>query len=103
MTQEFRNAFTLYIEQVQAASDEDFKTNYPNTYGTSLQPNFIYTEGTTRLKIIRQDASGKSVFCFVDIKNGDILKPATFHAPAKGARGNIFTDKKPLTGSAMYR
>jgi hypothetical protein len=29
------------------------------------------------------------VYCFVDLTNGDILKAATWKAPAKHARGNI--------------
>ena len=31
-----------------------------------------------------------SVFAFVDRTNGDVLKPASYKAPAKHARGNIF-------------
>lgn len=30
-----------------------------------------------------------SAFCFIDRTNGNILKSASFKAPAKGARGNI--------------
>lgn len=30
---------------------------------------------------------------FVDLGNGDILKAASFAAPVKGARGNIFNEK----------
>lgn len=33
--------------------------------------------------------SAQSVFCFVDLANGDILKAATWRAPAKHARGNV--------------
>ena len=33
----------------------------------------------------------RSVYCFVDITNGDILKSASWKAPAKHARGSIFT------------
>ena len=33
-----------------------------------------------------------SVYCFIDLSNGDILKAAGWKAPAKGARGNIFND-----------
>lgn len=30
-----------------------------------------------------------SAFCFVDLATGDILKSASWKAPAKGVRGNI--------------
>ena len=33
-----------------------------------------------------------SVYAFVDKSNGDVLKPASWNAPAKHARGNIFND-----------
>jgi hypothetical protein len=34
------------------------------------------------------------VYCFVDKSNGDILRAATWKAPAKIARGNIYQDFK---------
>lgn len=33
--------------------------------------------------------SAQSVYCFVDLGTGDILKAATWKAPAKHARGNV--------------
>lgn len=35
---------------------------------------------------------GSSCYFFVDKTNGDVLKPASWKAPAKHARGNIFTN-----------
>lgn len=35
---------------------------------------------------------GGNVHTFIDLKNGDILKAATYKAPAKGARGNILAE-----------
>lgn len=32
-----------------------------------------------------------SVYCFVDLTTGDIFKPAGWQAPAKHARGNIYS------------
>ncbi len=41
-------------------------------------------------------------YCFVDLSNGDILKPAGYKAPAKnGARGNIL-GADPLKGCGAY-
>jgi len=37
-----------------------------------------------------------SVFAFVDRTNGDVLKPASYKAPAKHARGNIFLSDNGL-------
>lgn len=42
---------------------------------------------------------GGSAFCFIDMQTGDILKAASWAAPAKGVRGNIF---QGLTGLTPY-
>ena len=55
--------------------------------------------------------SGNGVFCFVaaednhskavgTVKKGDILKCATYKAPAKHARGSIYDDHKGMKGMA---
>jgi len=48
--------------------------------------DFSYTKGRKYIRVIR----GGSVHCFVDMTNGDVLKAASWKAPAKHARGNIF-------------
>jgi hypothetical protein len=44
-------------------------------------------EGKRYFKIVEKDGG---VFAFIDKNNGDVLKPASWSAPAKHARGNIF-------------
>jgi hypothetical protein len=41
--------------------------------------------GKKFIKLVNSD----SVFAFVEIETGNIFKPASFAAPAKGIRGNI--------------
>lgn len=43
-----------------------------------------------------------SVFCFVDMTNGDVLKSASWKTPAKGARGNIFDEHNGLARITPY-
>ena len=53
----------------------------------------IDTGGIKYIRIVSQHTlhrSGRSVFCFVDKSNGDILKADSWRKPAKHARGNIF-------------
>jgi hypothetical protein len=45
-----------------------------------------------RVRIVRED----SAHCFVDIATGDVLKAASWKAPAKHARGNIFDESNGL-------
>ena len=54
--------------------------------------------GSRYVKIIRDH----SVHCFVDVATGDVLKPATFKAPAKHARGNIFDEHNGLGSMGPY-
>jgi hypothetical protein len=61
---------------------------------TLLQSQVKHTlqisKGRKYTKLISVDTLGsRSVWCFVDQTNGDILKAATWSAPAKHARGNI--------------
>ena len=46
--------------------------------------------------------SGGSAYCFVDRTNGDVLKAASWKAPAKHARGNIFDDSNGLKFMSAY-
>jgi len=49
-----------------------------------------------------KDGVGGSVWAFINTLNGDILKPASFKAPAKHARGNLYDDKKGLGSIGPY-
>lgn len=93
----FAKALTDYQEKVQ-----------PGYYA----PVTVET-GKRYARIVNRYAKGEggSVYCFIDLTNGDILKAASWKAPAKGARGNIFNtdydvgDGKPcdMYGSGMYK
>jgi hypothetical protein len=64
----------------------------------SSKPVLEVKTGSRYTKLIRRDTVGSSacVFAFVDNTNGDVLKPASFKAPAKHARGNIFDEANGL-------
>lgn len=49
----------------------------------------------------RQPSGGRSVYCFVDTTNGDVLKSESWKKPAKHARGNIFSEN-PVAGVTEY-
>jgi hypothetical protein len=73
--------------------------NYPSGSG---MPQVVMMEGSKFIKIIRQypDGSmGRSVHCFIDKATGNILKAASWNAPAKHPRGNILVD---FTGVGAY-
>lgn len=60
--------------------------------------NITTTEGKRYIKVI----VGSSAWCFIDKNNGDVLKSASWNAPAKGARGNIFDEHNGLKYLTAY-
>lgn len=70
-------------------------------------------EGQRYIKLVRtykhrepltgiEKAITSSVHAFLDRTNGDVLKPATFNAPAKGARGNVLQPDNGLKCMTQY-
>lgn len=83
LSPEFDKKFQVYFKGAKAIAD------------TNL---FSYKIGRRYVKVI----SGHSVHSFVDMNNGDVLKPASYSAPAKHARGNINDDMNGLAGMTPY-
>ena len=58
--------------------------------------------GSKYHKIISTEGNRHRVFAFINKATGDILKPASFMAPAKHARGNIHDDSGGMDGMTSY-
>ena len=89
MNNDIQAALTKFVDSVQVMKDEYMGKNFP-----SLGRVLITVErGKRYAKLVLADASApiisRYVYCFVDLTNGDILKAASWKAPAKRARGNI--------------
>ena len=89
-------------------------------YKTDDNPQyFTYIIGRKYLKVVamrwQDDAKygrinaapagyqAKHVHAFVDKKTGDVFLPASWNAPAKGARFNLFENKEALFEGVMRR
>ena len=70
---------------------------YPNS-----KDIYKYVMGKRWIKVIHSGPGTESAFAFVDPETGDIYKSATWNSPAKGARGNIASDKLPLDYGQLY-
>ena len=71
-------------------------------YNTDNKPEYSYTMGKKYARLVVEPYPGqKSVWCFVNVENGDVLKAAGWKGPAKGVRGNIY-DKKSWKGFSEY-
>lgn len=73
--------FVDWFERVK-----DMIQTFRDTHYKNLPPcNFEIKQGRKFIKII----SDNSVYAFINRYNGDVMKPASWSAPAKHARGNI--------------
>ncbi len=86
-----------YLKEVQEASDADWiKQGY-----TLPKPEFHLEHGSKFIKVVVITFGSRAVHCFLD-NEGNIYKSASWSKPAKGIRGNINNDKKPLRGWEYY-
>lgn len=93
----FQNALEKFVKNCQELINAEYSRAYPNV----IPPTLKVDEGKRYVKIVKQDISQRSVYAFVDTTNGDILKAATWKAPAKHARGNIFSEN-PMKDMTAY-
>ena len=49
----------------------------------------LNTRGSKYFKVEMLSRGSRSVYCFINKRNGDILKPAGWRGPAKGRRGSV--------------
>ena len=60
----------------------------------SIAPDVLeHTVGRRYVRVFKDphgSPSGRSVYCFVDRKDGTVLKPAGWKGPAKGSWGSVY-------------
>ena len=94
-----------YMSSAQFIVDRHFAEHYKNLDPPELT---IVLTGTRYIKIFKTEASDKErgrngcIFAFIDRTNGDILKPASYKAPAKHARGNVFDADYGISRTNSY-
>ncbi|MEH2517395.1 hypothetical protein V1279_002968 [Bradyrhizobium sp. AZCC 1610] len=91
---DFDQAIETFFEGVKRISDDYMNANYPSL----SKPVFELQKLQKRYRIVRDQAA----FCFVDKATGDVLKSASWAAPAKHARGNIFDAHNGLAKMGPY-
>lgn len=95
-----------FLELSQAMCDSYMRERFPTLPLFML----IIAGGTKYLKIQSEEwrgsadkpEKGHSAWCFIDVTNGDILKPESWKKPAKHARGNVFDDDYGLSCVGPY-
>ena len=85
---QFKEEIEGFASRVQSLIIEHYKTRFPTLVPPAISVKF----GRRYAKIIKTGIAGnQSVYGFVDADTGDIYKAATWKAPAKHIRGNIFS------------
>jgi len=86
-------SFLAGAEKINHDYIDYIASTYPNP-----RPVFKAAAGTRYIRVTRDGAA----HAFIDRTNGDVLKPATWKAPAKHARGNIFDASNGLAKMGEY-
>tara|TARA_Y100000034_G_scaffold1017_1_gene1291 strand:+ start:9253 stop:9591 length:339 start_codon:yes stop_codon:yes gene_type:complete len=100
---DFNTALNDWLNGVRKLVRKHYQDSYPNLPVPTLDTD----EGGKFIRIVEDNGSQKSAFAFVakvdgqtkalgKVKQGDVLKTASWKAPARHARGNIFDDSKGL-------
>lgn len=80
------------LEAFRKLCEEISQTHTATHFSNLPLPTISVQKGSRYAKLVRKDypdAVGGSVHCFVDLSNGDVLKAASWKAPAKHARSNL--------------
>jgi len=82
------------IQEILPQINELAQSRYDAGYPENCKEEIIAQYGKKNAKLVAFNPStkGKSAFGFIDLATGDILKVASWNAPAKGIRGNIFKE-----------
>jgi len=90
----FNETLKRFVQGAQRIIDDHFRQqNYhwePERLSVERCPR------SNRVRVVATDRDDRSVWCFIDLKTGDVLKPASWKRPAKHARGNIFDSANGL-------
>ena len=82
----FDQAFKQFMMHAQKVLSDYMAKEFPTLPVAELKPQ----EGGRYVRITKEEGVSRAAWGFVDKTNGDVLKPAGWSAPAKGARANIF-------------
>jgi len=95
----FDEKLASFVAGCQAISDRYMESS---GYKGRVQITGDQIPGSRYVRVVRAEPGSRSVHCFVDKTNGDVLMAAGWKAPAKNPRGNIFQADNGLTRMGPY-
>lgn len=97
------------VEQFANKLEEKILKNINNDPGYTYRVEIEIKPGKKFYKIVEghtfrdsRENPSMSVYAFIDKETGDIYKPASWAAPAKHVRGNIFADDFGMSVCGPY-
>jgi len=96
----FDLALATFVKGCQRIHSERMACQFPNSNPDEIS----YTTGKRYARIVRsrEGGAGRLAHCFVDLTNGDVLLTASWMAPTRHARGNIFDEHNGLKSMGEY-
>ena len=91
-TDAFDKALETFLDGCKKIHANYVRANFDRIADSEIAKEWRVDHGMVRARIVHAG----SAYCFVDYATGDVLKCAGYKAPAKHARGNIFSDKDGL-------
>jgi hypothetical protein len=105
-TQDARNDIRLNVRKYTLMLCDALLDNFKSRNNSKTSDYKFYIEsGRKYFKVIMETGSGsKSVHAFVDMITGEVYKPASFKAPAKGVRYNllIITEREDVLANCDW-
>lgn len=94
------NSFVAYC---QNQHDKHMEESYKNNSYPAPKSVYEIINGSKYSKVIVRDEnqSSGSAYCFVEKTTGNIYRPASWNAPAKHARANIYS-KESWVAAGVY-
>lgn len=86
-------ALESFIEKLKDLYAVYRAKNFPN----SPVDEFEVRPGSRYIKVVHKSWGSRSVFCFIDTTNGNVLKAQSWAKPdLKNPRGNLFSEQNGL-------
>jgi hypothetical protein len=80
-----KDAVNDFVDFIKSMMQKYYSENFKNI----TMPEVTIDWGSRYAKIVKSDGVSRSVYGFIDLINGDLLKAAGWKTPARGARGNV--------------
>ena len=85
---EFNAALDTFVRTTQQMLHDEYEKRFTRVFAPKLE----IERGPKNVRIVATGPGQRSVFCFVRVADGAILKAAGWKAPAKHARGSIYVN-----------